>query len=495
MNTKNSFPELTAEEAAELIGNDSFVGFSGFTPAGAAKCIPRALAQKAQREHDAGRPFKIKALTGASTGKDIDDNLSSADAFSWRAPYQSSSTLRKAINNQEVQFIDMHLSHVGQALEFGFFGDPDFAVVEAVDVSSDGKVYLSTSSGISPNILKHAKKILIERNSYHSPRLAEMHDIAILPTPPHRHPIEIFSTMSRIGQQFVQVNPEKIIGICNNHEADGITPARAQNETSQQIANHIVEFLLNELTAGRIPKDFLPLQAGVGNIANAVLGSLGSHPDIPNFTMFSEVFQDSQLELLKQGSLQSISTTSITLSDDLLLELYRNFDFYTDKVIIRPTEFSNNPGLIRRLGVISINTVLEMDIYGCANSTHVCGSQLMNGIGGSGDFTRNAYLSFLVAPSLAKNGAISAVVPMCSHVDHNEHSVQILVTEQGLADLRGKGPKERANLIIEKCAHPSFRPYLYNYLSSSRTGHLNHNLDKAFELHTNYLNTGHMLPK
>ena len=118
----------------------------------------------------------------------------------------------------------------------------------------------------------------------------------------------------------------------------------------------------------------------------------------------------------------------------------------------------------------------------------------MNGVGGSGDFTRNAYLSFLMAPSTAKGGRISTVVPMVTHVDHNEHSVQVVVTEQGLADLRGLGPRERARQIIEQCAHPAFRDYLHKYLENSPPGHLRHDLGRCFELHRNLLENGSMLP-
>lgn len=98
--------------------------------------------------------------------------------------------------------------------------------------------------------------------------------------------------------------------------------------------------------------------------------------------------------------------------------------------------------MLRQLGVLSLNTALEIDIYGHVNSTHVCGQTMMNGIGGSGDFARNAYLSLLTCPSVAKGGRISTIVPMASHIDHNEHSVEIVVTEQGLADLRGLAPAE-----------------------------------------------------
>jgi acetyl-CoA hydrolase len=379
-------------------------------------------------------------------------------------------------------------------IEFGFFGNLDFAVVEAVEVTNDGRAFLSTSVGISPSCLAHADKIIIEVNAKHSKRLAEVHDIKILPGPPNRDPIPILHPLARIGTPFCCVQPEKIAGIVETNESDGVAPFSPPDENSNKIADHVVKFLLEEMRAGRIPEGFLPLQSGVGNVANAVIGGLGSHPDIPPFYMYSEVFQDALLDLMENERLMGASATSLTLSDPMMDKLYERMDFFGSRLVLRPQELSNNPGVVRRLGVIAINTVLEMDVYGCANSTHVCGTQLMNGVGGSGDFTRNAYLSILVAPSIAKGGKISAVVPMCTHVDHNEHSVQVLVTDQGLADLRGLGPMERAETIIDKCAHPMYKDYLRKYLSDSKMGHFRHDLSKCFELHQNFLNTGSMLP-
>jgi acetyl-CoA hydrolase len=489
-----AFPKLTAEEAAERIFDGAMVGFSGFTPAGAAKAVPRALAARARQLHAAGRPLKIRVLTGASTGAGLDDALADADAISWRAPYQSSRSLRRRINEQKTQFVDMHLSHVPQMLEFGFFGKLDFAVVEAVDVVKDGRVYLSTSVGASPNFLRHADRVIVEVNARHSKRLAEMHDIRLLPTPPHRSYIPIEHPLHKIGAPFAEVDPSRVIGVVETDEPDGVAPFDAPDECSQRIAGHVVRFLVDEMRAGRIPAEFLPLQSGVGNVANAVMAGLGRNAEIPPFLMYSEVFQDALVDLMEAGRLRGASTTALTLSEPLIDRVYDNMDFFAPRIVLRPQELSNNPGVVRRLGVIAINTVLEMDIFGCANSTHVCGGQLMNGIGGSGDFTRNAYLSILVAPSVAKRGAISAVVPMVTHVDHNEHSVQVLVTEQGLADLRGLGPAERARTIINKCAHPTYRDYLHNYLETSPMGHIRHDLARCFELHRNYLETGHMLP-
>ncbi|MEM1165898.1 MAG: succinate CoA transferase [Planctomycetota bacterium] len=491
---RHNFPVLSAEEAADLIPNDAFIGFSAFTPAGAAKAVPAALAERAERMHAAGEPMRIRLIAGASTGPDIDERLAQAEAIAWRAPYQSSKTLRSQINEQRTQFVEMHLSHVGQMMHFGFLPPPDIAVVEAVDVTTDGRVFLSTSSGASPSMLRHASKVIVEVNRQHSKRLAEMHDVVVLPVPPHRSPIPVAHALSKIGTPFVPIDPNKILGVVETEAPDGVPPAREPDDLSRSIAGHIVDFLLAELRAGRIPPDFLPLQAGVGNVANAVMSGLGEAAEVPPFTMYTEVFQDSQLDLMRSGKLTGASTSALTLSDANMKSVYDDMDFFAPRLVIRPTEISNNPGVIRRLGVIAINTVLEMDIYGCANSTHVCGTQLMNGIGGSGDFVRNAYLSILVAPSIAKNGAISAVVPMCSHVDHNEHSVQVLVTEHGLADLRGLGPVERSDAIIDKCAHPSYRPYLHQYVEQARMGHIRHDLQRVFELHNNFLEHGSMLP-
>jgi acetyl-CoA hydrolase len=492
--TPTRFPKLTAQEAAEMIPHGATIGFSGFTPAGAAKATPLALAARAKRLHAEGKPFKVRVLTGASTGAAIDDALAEADAIAWRAPYQSSKALRNRINAQQAEFIDMHLSHVPQMVHFGFFGKIDFAIVEAVDVAPDGRVYLSTSVGASPSYLRHAEKVIIEVNRHHSKRLMDMHDIKILPPPPHRHPIPIDHPLTKIGTPFATVDPDKIVAIVETDESDRVAPFDPADDVSEAIAKHVVKFLLDELAAGRIPEEFLPLQSGVGNVANAVMAGLGKS-DVPDFFMFSEVFQDALVPLMKQGRLLGASSTSLTLSDPMMKEVYDDMDFFAPKIVLRPQELSNNPGVVRRLGVIAINTILEMDIFGCANSTHVAGTQLMNGIGGSGDFTRNAYLSVLVAPSIAKGGKISTVVPMVSHVDHNEHSVAVLVTEQGLADLRGLGPAERARRIIDKCAHPMYREYLHRYLEKAPMGHVRHDLHKCFELHQNLLNTGQMLPK
>jgi len=485
------FPRISAEEAASMIKHGQTVAFSGFTPAGSAKAVPRALARLAKDIHSRGEPFKLNVLTGASTGQ-LDDLLAEAEAVAWRAPYQSSKPMRRQINNQQIEFTDMHLSHLPQAVLFGFLGNIDWAVIEASEITSDGRIYLSTSVGASPTFLNTAENVIIELNRYHSVRLSEMTDVSMQPPPPHRSPIPIYHPLSKIGLPYASVDPKKIVAVIDNNEPDGIGPMEAPDEISRKIAHQVVDFLLEERRAGRIPPEFLPLQAGVGNIANAVMAFLGDDPDVPDFTMYTEVFQDSLVELMEKGHLLGASTCSLTVSEENLQRIYNNMDFFTQRIVMRPQELSNNPGVIRRLGVIALNTALEFDLNGHANSTHVCGTDLVNGIGGSGDFTRNAYLSIFMSPSVVKDGRISTVVPMVTHHDHNEHSVQVLVTEQGLADLRGLGPREKTRTIIEKCAHPDYRDYLHRYISESPSGHISQNLKKCYDLHINLLEKGTM---
>ena len=249
---------------------------------------------------------------------------------------------------------------------------------------------------------------------------------------------------------------------------------------------------MSEILAGRIPKSFLPIQSGVGNVANAVLFGLGDAQEIPPFEMYTEVMQDAVIELMKLGKCKFGSSCSLTLSDKTESEVLSNLEFFRDKIVLRPAEISNNPEVIRRLGVIAMNTALEADIFGNINSTHVLGTRMMNGIGGSGDFTRNGYISIFSCPSITKGGLISNIVPMVAHMDHSEHSVDILITEQGVADLRGKDPVQRAHEIIEHCAHPMYKPLLREYLSFSQGGQTCHRLEGAFAFHTAFKEQGDM---
>lgn len=490
----NKFTELTAEEAAAHVHDGMTLGFSGFTPAGACKAIPKAIAARARQQHAAGRPFKIGVVTGASTGDSLDGELARANAISWRTPYQSDKSLRESINRGETRFFDMHLSQLPQHVRYGFLGDIDIAVVEASDLLPDGRIVLTTSVGASPTFCTCAKKILVELNSYHPKELRGLHDIYEPRDPPDRSPIPILGARDRIGHGSIKVDPAKIIGFVRTNLPDEIKGFKDSDPVTDKIGENVASFIAAELKAGRIPGEFLPIQSGVGNIANAVLKAIGNNPDIPPFQMYSEVIQDSVIDLMRSGDITFASATSLTLSPEVLLEVYKELDYFKYRIMLRPQEISNHPEVVRRLGVISINTAIEADVFGNINSTHVLGKDLMNGIGGSGDFTRNSFISIFTCPSVAKGGKISAIVPLVSHMDHSEHSVQVLITEQGIADLRGKSPTERSAAIIANCAHPSYREELKAYLAKMGDGHTRQTLSSAFFLHQRFMETGTMLP-
>jgi acyl-CoA hydrolase len=415
-----------------------------------------------------------------------DEALCDSESISWRSPYHSSPALRKLVNEEKLDFVDMHLSNVPKTLISGSIGEIDVAIIEATEITSDGKVYLTTGIGSSPTFLQKSKHVIIELNSYHSPDLSQMSDIFIT----SKEPIPITRPLDKIGVPYAKVDPKKVLGIVHTNIPDTHPgPAfTSPGKICYQIGENVTQFLFDKtLVNGRIL-----IQSGVGNVCNATLYSIANSNGFPHFQVYTEVLQDAMLDLIESGSITGASTCSLTLSDNKLQAMYKNMDYYINKIILRPQEISNSPEVIRRLGIISINTAIEADIYGNVNSTHFFGTQLMNGIGGSGDFARNSFLSIFICPSIAKDGKISTIVPMCTHVDHSEHSVQVIITEQGVADLRGLSPANRAKLIIDNCAHPAYRDYLHNYVKTSSRGHIRHNLRNCFELHNNYLNFGTM---
>jgi len=487
-----AFNTLTAQEAAEMINNGETVGLSGFTAPGTPKFITEALAEKATREHEAGRPFKINMFTGASTSDHVDGALSRANAYNMRAPYQNVPDLRKRINAHDCHYFDRHLSEMAQEMRYGTYGEIDWAIIEAADINDKGEIVLGCGVGNVPTYAQIAKHILIELNDKLPKSLLGMHDVYMPLDPPYRREIPIYAANDRIGSPVLKVDPAKIVGVVHTSSYDCVKPFSAVDETSKLIGANVVRFLVSEYQAGRLPKEFLPLQSGVGYVANAVLYDLGESSVLPPFMMYTEVIQDAVLNLLQKGKCTFASTCSMTFSDATEEILFSDLNFFHDKILMRPAEISNNPEVIRRIGVIAMNTALEADLFGSVNSTHVLGTRMMNGIGGSGDFTRNAYLSIFSCPSVSKGGLISNIVPMVAHPDHSEHSVDIIITDQGIADLRHKDPVERAHEIINNCAHPMYRPLLNDYLKLGAQGQTPHTLNAAFAFHNAFSETGDM---
>lgn len=489
---------MSAEQAAALIEPGMAVGMSGFTGAGYPKAVPQALAARIEAARGRGEPFAIRILTGASTAPELDGALARAGGIEFRLPYQSDPELRGRINGGQIEYMDVHLGHVAQHAWFGFLGRIDLAIVEVTAILPDGRLVPSTSVGNNKTWLDLADKVILEVNHRQPLGLDGMHDIYYgTAKPPHRKPIPLTHPGDRIGEPYLKVDLDKVVAVVESDAPDRIGRFAPIDEVSRAIAGHLVEFFRHEIRAGRLGERLLPLQSGVGNIANAVLAGL-HEGGFRGLTAFTEVIQDGMLELIGNGTIEVASATSFSLSPEGVEEFNRNIELYRRKIILRPQEISNHAELVRRLGVIGMNGMVEADLYGNVNSTHVCGTSIINGIGGSGDFARNGFMSCFLSPSTAKNGAISAFVPMVSHVDHTEHDVAVLVSEQGLADLRGLSPKQRAWAIINHCAHPDYRPLLQDYfdraMRDSKGRHTPHLLAEALSWHQRYLETGSMKP-
>jgi len=479
---------MSAEQACTFIKDGMTVGMSGFTRAGEAKAVPKALAERCKQH-----PIKINLMTGASLGNDLDKILTESGSLARRMPFQVDTTLRKAINNGEVMFIDQHLSEMVEQLRSHQLTRPDVAIIEAVAITEEGHIVPTTSVGNSASFAVFANKVIVEINTLHSEKLEGLHDIYIPTYRPTRTPLPLVKVDDRIGSTAIPIPAEKIAGIVFTSTPDSYSTVSDPDEETASIARHLVSFLKEEVAEGRLPNNLGPLQAGIGNIANAVMmGLLDS--DFEDLTMYSEVLQDSTFDLIDAGKMKFASGCSVILSERMNSKVFDNIEAYKDKLVLRPQELSNHPELVRRLGIIAVNTALEFDLYGNVNSTHVCGTKMMNGVGGSGDFARNANMSIFVTKSIAKDGAISSVVPMVSHVDHTEHDVDILVTDQGLADLRGLAPRERAVRVIQNCAHPDYRHQLMDYFerACARGGHTPHLMEEAFSWHVGLEQNGTM---
>jgi len=487
---------MTAEAAAGLVRSGASIGMSGFTGSGYPKAVPLALARRAEMEHREGRAFRVSVWSGASTGPELDGALAKADGIELRLPYNSDPVVRDLINRGEIDYVDLHLSQVAPMAWQGFLGRLDVAMIEVTAIKEDGALVPSSSVGNNKTWLDRAEKVILEVNRWQNGALEGMHDIYRgTRLPPDRVPIPLIGPGDRIGSPYLACDPDKIIAVVETDLPDRNLPFAPPDAVAEAIAGHLLEFLAHEVRQGRLPPDLLPLQSGVGNVTNAVLGGL-LHAPYNNLSAFTEVIQDGMLDLLDAGKLKLASATALSLSPAAAERFNANMGAYREKLILRPQEISNHPELVRRLGCIAINGLIEADIYGAVNSTHVMGSRIQNGIGGSGDFARNAFISIFMTPSLAKNGAISAIVPQVSHVDHPSQDVQILVTEQGLADLRGLSPKQRARLIIATCAHPDYRPMLEDYFARVLKGsyglHAPALPGEALSWHQRFIDSGSM---
>lgn len=481
---------VSAEEAASWIEDGMNLGMSGFTLFGEPKEFPLALSERGKYED-----FKINLYTGASLGPTADQSMAEADIINLRVPYQSNGVMRRKINNGNMFYIDQHLSHTAEEVRKGTIDKIDYAIIEAAAITEDGFIIPTGSVGNSPIFVEKADHVIIELNLNAPQEYEGLHDVFVLENQGERKEIPLYNVGDRIGDVGIKVDPNKVRGIILSNQPDIPSPLFEPNETTQQIADNLLDFFTGEVEAGRLTKSLAPLQSGVGSVANAVLNGM-KNSQFRDIEVYSEVLQDGIFDLIDAGVVKYASATALSLSKKRVASLTEDLKKYKDKIVLRPQEISNHPEVIRRLGVISFNTAIEVDIYGNVNSTHISGTNIMNGIGGSGDFARNAGTTIFVTASLAKGGEISTIVPFVSHVDHTEHDVDVIVTEQGYADLRGLAPIQRAEKIIENCVHPMYKDQLRDYIEEAKAtvgGQTPHILEKAFSWHTHFKEHGTML--
>jgi succinyl-CoA:acetate CoA-transferase len=498
----DGLPVVDAETAAATIPAGATVAVSGFGSVGYPKAVPLALASD-------DRDLDLTLVSGGSVGDEIDDALLSAGQVSRRFAYQARPAARRRANRGEVAFHDRHVSSLGDEVGYGQLADPDVAVVEAVAVG-DGWFVPSTSIGPVPRFVERADRLVVEVNEAQPLALQHLHDLT-----PLRSPLPASGRTGAEGAEgaegadgaggaagadgvdgtvdgdgaaraTVRFDPDSLDAVVHTDAPDAPYEFRALTETERGLGDVLVDFLSDALADEEAFGDPVVVQFGVGSVGNAMMAELDAIDVGDRELVYAgEVIQDGLLDAVESGLLAAASATSLALSREGQRRLFADVDRYADTVVLRPSDVSNDPSTISRLGTVAVNSAVEVDLYGHANSTHVAGSRLLNGIGGAADFVRNARLSVVALPSTAADGEVSRVVPMASHVDHTEHDVDVVVTEHGVADLRGLAPVERAERIVERCAHPEFRPALraYRDRADARGGHLPHDLETAFDFH------------
>ena len=212
-------------------------------------------------------------------------------------------------------------------------------------------------------------------------------------------------------------------------------------------------------------QDGATLQLGIGALPDAVLLSLKNKKDLG---IHSEMFSDGVVELVEAGV---ITNKKKTLHPGKLVATFimgtrKLYDYIDDNpnVYMAPADYTNNPYVIARNdNLVSINSCIEVDFMGQVSAESI-GPLQISGVGGQVDFVRGANMSkggisIIAMTSTAKGGTVSKIVPSLEQgaaVTTGRNDVAYIVTEYGIADLRGKSLRERAKLLIN-IAHPDFR--------------------------------------
>lgn len=471
---------MSPEEAAAKIKSGMVIATSGFGT-GYPKAIPTALAES---KHATNLTF----LNGAARGGSHIGAMAEAGILKRGYGFQYSETMRNSINTGKIAYSDVHLGQFVDKIRRGYFGHIDMAIIECCKIREDGGLVPTMSAGISEAIAHLADNILIEINEDLPVEIEGFHDFgapkgAIVKTP-----------SQHLGIDYIKVDPKKISGIVMTNIPDKDLHYPETTELYDKLSANVIKVLKKEIANGGIPENF-SFQSGTGVVANLVLvGLIGQ--GFKDLKMYTEVVSDQALFAVREGIISEVTSTTLDITPIGFEDLFQNLDFFKEHLVLRPLNITNAAPQIIAQDLVSINTAWEADIYGNINSSHAMGVNLINGLGGSNDFARNAKLTIFTTPSTAKHDNISRIVPMVPHVDSTEHDVDIIVTEYGYADLRGLSPKERADKIIKNCAHPDYRQQLLDYIKGAKNlcgpCQTPHDLSEALSWYQRYLETGSM---
>ena len=477
----------SSDQAAAYIKDCMTIAMSGYAMAG----YPKAVVEELVKRKESGENLVINLITGANVPW-VDEKLGSANIINRRSPMIASRTLASQVNGSSIKYVEQQMCKMPRLLRRGSFGKIDIAVVEALGFNENGDLIPSTSVGMVHHLMDTADAIIVEVNSAYPKCLEGIHDIYVPKAPPKTEPIPLVETSHRIGKTAIPVDEDKILCIVETNLAEDLGAQAKGTEQAIKIAEHLFEFLDKEFEDwhGKLP----PIQTGFGGIANAIADAF-SKSNFTDLQFFCGGVTEPVMELLAEGKATAISTGGLGMSPRVE-EILNSIPNLHEHLTIRNGDITNNAEVIGRLGLIALNTGIEMDIYGNINSSHIAGSRVVNGIGGGANFAQNSGLSIIVMPALSKGGAISNIVPMVSHQDICEHDVDIIVTENGLADLRGLDDVERAESIIKNCASDVYQKQLSKYLSDARLRcgvHHPQLTNEAFELYTRLKTTKTML--
>ncbi len=472
---------VSAETAASYLKNSTTLAVSGYSTAGYPKETISALVERKKTEAD----LSFSVITGANAPW-IDETMASAELISRKAPMIASKTLAAQVNSGKVKYVEQQMCKMPRLLNKGSFGKIDTAIIEASAITEDGLLIPSTSIGYNHIFMDKAKEIIIEINESTAEILYGLHDVYLdgdTNTP-------LNDVCQRVGKIGIPLDLDKVKYVVITDTAEcNVSPINPAVGASKKIAENLITFLENEYTDGKIP----PFQTGFGNIANAISEVL-QESKFENLSFFCGGISSPILNLLHSGKANRVSTGGIEMKPETV-EILNGIENLKDKLVIRNGDIINNSESIAKVGLIALNSAVEVDIYGNVNSSHISGSRVVNGLGGGANFAQNSSLSIVLLQSEGKKGDISTIVPMVSHCDITEHDVDILITENGVADLRGLDDVERAEAIIFNCASEIYKPMLQEYLDEACEkcgGHHPQLPLKAFDWYTRLKQSGSM---